>query len=427
MKKIPLSERLRPHQWHHIAGQDHLVGKEGWITRMIKAKTPLSILLYGPPGSGKTTIARLYANAFSLRYYTLSAIFHGVNNIKNIVQEIEKTPLLGNQAILFIDEIHRFNKAQQDAFLPFLEEGTLILIGATTENPSFSLNNALISRLRVLKLNHLTDKDLNEIFCRYEKEIGSLHLDPKAQEYLIQLAGGDARHLLNMIENLEMLGLDKIDLSILVKHLQKKPPIYDKHYDEHYNLISALHKSIRGSDPDAALYWLARMLNGGEDPLFIGRRLIRMATEDIGLADPKALQIAINSWQAYNMLGSPEGELSLAECALYLALAPKSNATYLALNQALQTAQQTAHLPPPNTILNAPTQLMKEFGYGENYIYDHDTKHAFSGQNYFPVEMDRASFYVPKEIGEEREMKKRLEYFAKLRKFKEKELSSSKI
>lgn len=412
----PLAEQLRPRTLDEIVGQDHLLGPDSFITSVIHTGKPLSIILWGPPGSGKTSIARLYAKAFSLPYKTLSAIFSGIADLRKILQEPDNTPLLGRSIILFVDEIHRFNKSQQDAFLPFLENGRLILIGATIENPSFYLNDALLSRMRVLKLNALTDEHLEVLLKRYENIKGKLNFNPEARQALIHLAHGDGRYLFNLIENLQ--GLDQeqtITLVDLENLLQVRAPLFDRGADQHYNLISALHKSVRGSDPDASLYWLCRMLEGGEDPLFIARRLIRMASEDIGLADPQALTLAIAARDAYEMMGSPEGELALAQMVIYLALAPKSNATYTAYNQAKKAASDTNHLNPPSIILNAPTRLMKQLGYGKGYQYDHDQPSAFSGQNYFPEEMERESYYQPVERGFEREMKKRLDYFKNLR------------
>ncbi len=398
---VPLSEKLRPKKIEEISGQHELVQT---ISQLIQSGRPLSLLLFGPPGCGKTTIARLYAQSFDLPFIQLSAVFNTTLELKKILKEGSETPLFHRQTLLFVDEIHRFNRAQQDIFLPFLEEGSLILVGATTENPSFALNNALLSRLRVMKLEPLSPDSLNKIIDRYEKETAPLRLDEEMRQQLIAHSQGDARHLLNMIENIER-GLP----------IQKKPPLYDKHQEGHYNLISALHKSIRGSDPDAALYWFARMIHGGEDPLFLARRLIRVASEDVGLADPQALSIALNGWNVYHMLGSPEGELALAQVVLYLSLSPKSNAAYTAYGEAQKLAAETGHLDPPKHILNAPTKLMKEFGYGEEYIYDPDTPYGFSGQDYFPSPLQRPHFYHPVDRGFEREMKKREEYFAKLR------------
>lgn len=409
----PLAESLRPQSIEEMVGQNHLIGENGWIQRTIKGGHPLSILLWGPPGCGKTTLARLYARGFDGEFITFSAVMHGVSDLKKAIQKSRDTPLFSRRLILFLDEIHRFNKAQQDALLPYVEDGTVTLIGATTENPSFTLNNALLSRLHLLTLHSLEKDELRILLDRYEEP---LPLTPKAKEALIHMAHGDARHLLNMLENLKQAPieplLDEISLSNWV---QKKPALYDKGDEGHYNLISALHKSVRGSDPDASLYWLARMLEGGEDPRFIARRLIRMASEDIGLADPDALEIALNASKAYEQLGSPEGELALAQATLYLALAPKSNSTYTAFKEAQSLAKNTTQLNPPKIILNAPTKLMKGLGYGKGYKYDHDEESGFSGQNYFPDGVERPEFYHPVERGFEREMKKRLDYFQKLR------------
>ena len=413
---IPLAEKLRPQTLDEVVGQGHLVGPDGWLTRMIKGKKPLSILFWGPPGCGKTTLARLYAKAFEGHLVTFSAVFHGIADLKKVIKESKENPLFARQLIIFIDEIHRFNKAQQDALLPSMEDGTMILIGATTENPSFSLNNALLSRLRVLTLKHLDTADLKRVLTAAESKGQALPLDEEAKEMLITLSAGDARHLLNMIENLQNVAEGKIlKAGELSDWVQPRPALYDKGDDGHYNLISALHKAVRGSDPDSALYWLARMVAGGEDPQFIARRLVRMATEDIGLADPQALSVALSGWQAFSQLGSPEGDLALAQVTVYLALAPKSNALYTAFSRASSLAQKTGELNPPKIILNSPTQLMKNEGYGKGYLYDHDTEEGFSGQNYFPDGLDRQNFYHPVERGFEREMKKRLEYFESLR------------
>ncbi len=412
--RIPLAEQLRPKSLEEIAGQEHLLGPEGWITRIVKSARPLSILLWGPPGCGKTTLARLYAQAFRSRLIPFSAVFNGIADLKKVIKEAKEYPFFDQQLILFVDEIHRFNKSQQDAFLPFLEDGTIVLIGATTENPSFALNNALLSRLRVLTLNYLDIPALKRILERYEEKFKKIPLTDEAREALIHLSQGDGRHLLNMIENLQHVE-ETVDLLKLGAFVQKKPALYDRAEEGHYNLISALHKAVRGSDPDASLYWLARMLEGGEDPQFIARRIVRMAAEDVGLADPQALSVAIHAWNAYDQLGPPEGNLALAEAIVYLALAPKSNAIYTAFQEAQALAKDTAHLSPPKTILNAPTSLMRHLGYGKGYEYDHDTPAGFSGQNYFPDEIDRPSFYHPVERGFERELKKRIDYFAKLR------------
>lgn len=417
MKNLPLAEVLRPQLLQEIVGQDHILGSEGLITRAVEAGTPLSIVLWGPPGCGKTSIARLYAKAFKMRFISISAVFSGVADIKKIVKETEDQPLLNKSILLFVDEIHRFNKAQQDAFLPFVENGTIILVGATAENPSFYLTPALHSRLRVLPLHPLDPASLEFLIQRYENRFEPLSLTAEARQLLIGWAQGDGRYLYNLIENLRSLSstktlLSENDLRLL---LQKRAPLFDRAGDQHYNLISALHKSVRGSDPDAAIYWFARMLEGGEEPLFLARRLIRMAIEDIGLADPQALPLAIAAKDAYEMLGSPEGELALAEVVIYLALAPKSNSIYIAFEQAKEKAAETGHLAPPKIILNAPTKTMKEMDYGKGYQYDHDQPEAFSGQNYFPPSLKQETFYQPVERGFEREMKKRLDYFKKLR------------
>lgn len=420
MDFIPLAEASRPKDLSEVVGQEHLTGPKGFITRIVNDKRPLSILLFGPPGSGKTSIARLYAQAFDMRFVSLSAVWDGIGELKKIIKEIADTPLLGRSVVLFVDEIHRFNKAQQDAFLPFVEKGTVVLIGATAENPSFYINPALLSRLRVLPLNALGPDALLKLIERYEKNVRPLPLTDKAKTYLVNLAQGDGRYLFNMIENLSSLQSDtKIDEKDLNELLQKRANLYDRASENHYNLISALHKSVRGSDPDAALYWFARMLEGGENPLFLARRMIRMATEDVGLADPEALKLAIAARDAYEMLGSPEGELALAELVVYLALCPKSNAIYSAYGKARKAAKESGHLPPPKIILNAPTTMMKELGYGSGYAYDHEQEDAFSGQNYFPDDYPRPSFYHPVPRGFERDMQKRLEYFTRLRTQKE--------
>jgi len=412
---IPLSEQLRPSCLSEIAGQEHLIGKEGYITRIIQSKKPVSLLLFGPPGCGKTTIARLYAKSFGLPFVILSAVLNSTSELKKILKEGEENPLFKRQTLLFVDEIHRFNRAQQDIFLPFLEDGTLVLIGATTENPAFSLTNALISRLRVLSLNTLNHDSLSQILKRFEELVQPLSLSDEARSYLISQSQGDGRHLLNLIENLQQCPPESGELSAVISTLQKRLPLYDKKGEGHYNLISALHKSIRGSDPDAALYWLARLFEGGEDPAFIARRLIRVASEDVGLADPQAISIALQGWNAYHMLGSPEGELALAQVTIYLALSPKSTACYNAYKKSREVAAKTGNIPPPKHIMNAPHSLMKEMGYGAGYIYDPDTPHSFSAQNYFPEEVEEKLFYSPVERGFEREMKKRLDYFNSLR------------
>lgn len=408
----PLAERLRPSSLSEVVGQPHLTGPKGFITQMVEKKKPLSILLFGPPGSGKTSIARLFAKAFDMRFYSLSAVWDGISELKKLIKDVADSPLFGKNLLLFVDEIHRFNKAQQDAFLPFVENGSVILIGATAENPSFYLNPALLSRLRVLEVRSLDESSLFALLNRYEEKIKPLPLTPEAKNLLIHLAKGDGRFLFNLIENLEHLPENPIHSeNELQEILQKRSPLYDRDKEYHYNLISALHKSVRGSDPDASLYWFSRMLVGGEDPLFIARRMIRMATEDVGLADPEALPLAIAAMEAYHRLGSPEGELALAEVVVYLALCPKSNAIYKAYGLAKEAAEASCHLPPPKIILNAPTKMMKALDYGKGYRYDHDEEKGFSGQNYFPDNMERPSFYIPVERGFEREMKKRIDYF----------------
>ncbi len=417
MNNAPLAEQLRPLSLEEIAGQTHLIKTDGFLAHLIKTKRPLSLLLWGPPGCGKTTLARLYAKSLDAQFYPISPLMQGVSDLKKLIEEQKNHPLLQKRLVIFVDEIHRFNKAQQDIFLPYLENGTLILIGATTENPSFALNKALLSRLRVLQLKALTDDELLQILSRSEKKVGPFLLTPEARKALIQMAQGDARHLLNLIENLQ--GTEgEIDLIRLQNLVQRRSALYDAHDDAHHQLISALHKSVRGSDPDAALYWLARMLEGGESPAYLARRIVRMAVEDIGLADPQALPITLQATQAFDQLGSPEGDLALAQAVVYLALAPKSNAIYTAFKKAQTEAQDSSQKPPPPWIINAPTSLMKDLGYGENYQYDHDLSDAFSGQNYFPQDMPRSRYYQPFERGFEREMKKRLNYFESLRKKK---------
>jgi putative ATPase len=406
---IPLAEQMRPKSLDDIVGQDDLLGETGLIKRSIASENPISLILWGPPGCGKTSLASLYAQAFSMRFVKMSAVFSGIADIKKIIKEQQSQPLFNQGIFLFVDEIHRFNKAQQDAFLPFIENGTIHLIGATTENPSFYLNNALLSRVRVLQLNCLSPKALEQLIQRFNK----LKLTEDAKKMLIDHSQGDGRYLLNLIENILNTDPGPLDSGQLEQLLHKRAALFDRSGDQHYNLISALHKAVRGSDPNASLYWLARMLEGGEDPLFIARRLIRMATEDIGLADPEALKLAIAARDSFQMLGSPEGELALAEAVVYMALAPKSNAVYTAYKSARKTAAETTHLDPPKTILNAPTKLMKELDYGKNYLYDHDVPGGYSGQNYFPDDMESVVFYKPVERGFEREMKKRIEYFAK--------------
>lgn len=413
---VPLAEKLRPHSLSEIVGQDHLVGSDGILSKMVQRGRPLSILLWGPPGCGKTTLARLYAQAFSLPLALYSAVTSGTAELKKWMESSETRPLLGQQRLLFIDEIHRFNKAQQDLLLPYLEKGSCILVGATTENPSFALNDALLSRLRVLKVHPLEEKALEALLQRCALLFKIPLLTPGARAQLIRFAQGDGRSLLNMVETLLCTqGEQQIDEELLYKLIQRKGPLYDKQGESHFNLISALHKSIRGSDSQSALYYLARMLNAGEDPHFIARRLVRMATEDVGLADPQALRVTLDAWAAFDKLGDPEGYLALAEATVYLALSPKSNAIYRAYTAAQTLAEETSHVPPPSHILNAPTALMKETGYGAGYVYDHDLPSGFSGQNYFPVNMEPREFYQPKNCGFERDLKARMEYFKKLK------------
>jgi putative ATPase len=415
----PLADRLRPKKLADVVGQDHLVGPQGTLTRMLEAKRPQSMILWGPPGSGKTTVARLLADETSLAFVQLSAIFSGVQDLRKAFERAKGLRDTGKGTLLFIDEIHRFNRSQQDSFLPYMEDGTITLVGATTENPSFELNGALLSRALVLVFHRLDEAAMQELLTRAEKEEGRpLPLDAQAREALIAMADGDGRAVLNMAEEIfgaVAEGAPALGRDGLTKLVQRRAPLYDKSRDGHYNLISALHKAVRGSDPDAALYWLARMLDGGEDRLYIARRLVRMAIEDIGLADPQAVQQALAAKETFDFLGSPEGELALAQAALYLATAPKSNAAYTAFGAAMRTAKEGGSLSPPKHILNAPTKLMKQEGYGAGYDYDHDAPEAFSGQNYFPDEMARQQFYAPDGRGFEAELKKRLEHWAKLR------------
>ncbi len=413
----PLADRLRPAVLDQVIGQDHLLKPDGPIGRMVGAGRITSLILWGPPGTGKTTIARLLAKATKLDFVQISAIFSGVADLKKLFETARAKRRGGQGTLLFVDEIHRFNRSQQDAFLPVMEDGTIVLIGATTENPSFELNAALLSRCQVLVLKRLDDTALNAILARAEAVTGNaLPLDAAAREALVAMADGDGRYLLNLAEELLALKtVTPLTPSGLAEVVQKRAPVYDKDREEHYNLISALHKSVRGSDPDAALYWFARMLAGGEQPLYLMRRIIRMAVEDIGLADPQALVIATAAKDTYDFLGSPEGELAIAEALVYCATAPKSNALYKGYGAARSAAKATGSLMPPKHILNAPTKLMKNEGYGAGYAYDHDAEDGFSGQNYFPEEMDRPALYTPREIGFEREIAKRLDYWARLR------------
>ena len=415
----PLADRLRPQKLSDVVGQDHLVGPDGVITRMLAAGRIPSIILWGPPGTGKTTIARLLAGETGLAFEQISAIFSGVADLKKVFEQARIRREQGRGTLLFVDEIHRFNKSQQDSFLPFVEDGTIILVGATTENPSFELNGALLSRAQVLVLNRLDAEAMHALIRRAEMfEKRSLPAEPQAREAMIGMADGDGRYFLNMLEEVFAAvpeGGALLDTETLARTVQKRMPLYDKAADGHYNLISALHKSVRGSDPDAALYYLARMLVAGEDPLFIVRRVVRMAIEDVGLADPEALHQALAAKETYDFLGSPEGELAIAQAVVYVATAPKSNALYNAYKGAMERAKQTGSLMPPKIILNAPSKLMKQQEYGTGYRYDHDQPDAFSGQNYFPDGMGREKYYDPVERGFEREVRRRLEYWGKLR------------
>lgn len=411
----PLADRLRPQTLAEVIGQDHVLGPEGPLGQMLLHGNLTSLIFWGPPGVGKTTIARLLADETELTFVQISAIFTGMPDLRKVFEAAKIRRQNGKGTLLFVDEIHRFNKAQQDGFLPHMEDGTITLVGATTENPSFELNSAVLSRAQVLVLNRLTPAHLELLIQRAEKELGQkLPLTPDARDALLEMADGDGRALLNMLE--QVFGWqDKADRDTLSKRLNRRASQYDKSGDAHFNLISALHKSVRGSDPDAALYWLARMLTGGEDPRYLARRITRMAVEDIGLADPDAQRQCLDAWATYERLGSPEGELALAQAVMYLALAPKSNAAYAAYKNAMNDAKRTGSEPPPKHILNAPTTLMKDQGYGDGYQYDHDAEDGFSGQNYFPETMKRGIYYLPVERGSEREFKKRLDYFARLR------------
>jgi putative ATPase len=413
----PLADRLRPETIRDVVGQDHLLGDEGPIGRMISSGRLASMVLWGPPGCGKTTIARLLALETELEFEPLSAVFSGVADLRKVFERASARRAGGRGTLLFIDEIHRFNRAQQDGFLPYVEDGTVTLIGATTENPSFEINAALLSRSQVFVLNRLDDRALEELLVRGEAIEGrTIPVDDDARRALKAMADGDGRYLLNLAEELFALKREvPLDTAALIETVQKRSPLYDKSQEGHYNLVSALHKSIRGSDVDAALYWLARMLVGGEDPRFIARRLARAAVEDIGLADPQALPQALAAWEAYERIGSPEGDLALAQCTIYLASAPKSNAAYNAFGEAMRSAKETGSLMPPKHTLNAPTGLMKDIGYGAGYEYDHNAEDGFSGQDYFPDNIDRQTYYRPVERGFEREIAKRLEYWSKLR------------
>lgn len=412
----PLADRMRPTSLSDVVGQDHILGPEAPLGAMLAAGEMGSLILWGDPGVGKTTIARLLADATSLAFEQVSAIFSGVADLKKIFDGAKMRRMSDRGTLLFVDEIHRFNKAQQDSFLPHMEDGTIVLVGATTENPSFELNAAILSRAQVLQLKRLTPEDLTILLDRIEARIKPLPLTPDARAALVDMADGDGRTLHNLAEQvLNQPGETPLDVGDLTQRLNRRAPVYDKSGEGHYNLISALHKSVRGSDPDASLYWFTRMLEGGEDPRFLARRITRMAVEDIGLADPQAMTQCISAWQTYERLGSPEGELALAQAVIYLALAPKSNAAYNAYKQARRRASETGSVAPPKHILNAPTKVMKGLGYGAGYEYDHDAEDGFSGQNYFPETMDREEFYQPVERGYERELAKRVQYFKKLR------------
>ncbi|NLH82283.1 MAG: replication-associated recombination protein A [Phyllobacteriaceae bacterium] len=414
----PLADRLRPKKLAEVVGQDHLVGPDGTITRMLRSGSLGSLIFWGPPGTGKTTVARLLAGETELEFEQVSAIFSGVADLKKVFETARGRRSMGRGTLLFVDEIHRFNRAQLDSFLPVVEDGTVVLVGATTENPSFEINAALLSRAHVLVFKSLDEAAIDKLLGRAEAELGhTLPLDAEARALLVRMADGDGRAALTLAEDVVRAARDgeTFDAATLADVVQRRAPLYDKSQDGHYNLMSALHKSVRGSDPDAALYYFARMLDAGEDRLYLARRIVRMAVEDVGLADPQALVVASAAKDAFDFLGSPEGELAIAEALVYVATAPKSNGVYMALKAAMRAAKEGGSLAPPKHILNAPTKLMKAEGYSDGYRYDHDEPDAFSGQNYFPEKLGRLRFYDPPERGFEREIRKRLDWWAKLR------------